>query len=121
MTQKSMSLVMMCSFNYDVIVAEERNDYRMKTSDVSKDIWTKNGLLQWWKIIDKRWWSDSYSTMEQRERSIESSKQYYQDSKERLKKWTEISTEDCLEKKKIKGESIQETNSGVYLMKTDKN
>lgn len=46
MTQKSMSFVMMCSFNYDVIVAEERNDYRMKTSDVSKDIWTKNGLLQ---------------------------------------------------------------------------
>ena len=46
MTQRSMSFVMMCSFNYDVIVTEERNDYRVKTSVVSKDIWTKNGLLQ---------------------------------------------------------------------------
>lgn len=34
MTQRSMSFVMMCSFNYDVIVTEERNDYRVKTSVV---------------------------------------------------------------------------------------
>ena len=47
-------------------------------------------------------------------------KQYFEDNKERLEKWTNINAEDYLRKKKMKKESMQEISTGICLKKYGK-
>ena len=95
---------------YFKVMTESEAVNRIKTSDLNQDsgqLWGK-----WVTIVMENNTPETTSRHKQYNGNIERSKQYYQDSKERLQKMNQDQCRGLPGKKKIKEESIREINIG---------